>query len=151
VVRHAKAPVLVTSGTGPTGFDRCRVVVAFDFSTHATRALGVAADLARAIGGALDLVYAQPLAGFAGERRLLGDLEAAAHAELERCAVAQRLEASHHVTFGNAADTIVDFCARTDADLLVVGRRGHSRIGEIVLGSTTERVLTRAPVPVLVA
>jgi nucleotide-binding universal stress UspA family protein len=150
VVRHAKQPVLVTSGSGPASFDRCRIVVGADFSTYSAHAIRVAGELARATRAAVDLVHVLPLGGFETERALLGDIEAAAHAELERCAREQAVEASHHVVLGNAADALADFCARTDADVLVVGRRGHSRLGELLLGSTTERALRRSPVPVLV-
>lgn len=37
------------------------------------------------------------------------------------------------------------------ADLLVVGRHGYSRVGGIIVGSTTTNLLHRAQVPVLVA
>lgn len=38
-----------------------------------------------------------------------------------------------------------------DADLLVIGRNGHSRVGGVLLGSTATAVLHRAHLPILVA
>jgi nucleotide-binding universal stress UspA family protein len=77
-------------------------------------------------------------------------MEDAAQAELERWTREHRVEAARHVVAGNAADALTAHAAKTDAGVLVLGTRGHSRIGELVLGSTTERVLAHAPIPVLV-
>ena len=38
-----------------------------------------------------------------------------------------------------------------DADLVVMGSRGRTGIARIILGSVSEKVASRAPVPVMVA
>ncbi len=45
--------------------------------------------------------------------------------------------------------TVVEYAADHDADLIVLGRTGQSGLSEVLLGSTTDRVLRRADAPVL--
>lgn len=56
------------------------------------------------------------------------------------------LAASSHV-----GEALLDEADRMDADLLVMGAWGHSRIGEWVLGGATRHVLRKAALPVLLA
>jgi nucleotide-binding universal stress UspA family protein len=49
------------------------------------------------------------------------------------------------------ADTLIAECHKLDANLLVVGSYGHSRLHELLPGSTTDRVLRRSPFPLLIA
>lgn len=48
----------------------------------------------------------------------------------------------------NAPERIAEFLREHDHDLLFIGAYGHSRVIEMVLGSTTEYVLRNAPCPV---
>ncbi|MEM7523616.1 MAG: universal stress protein [Pseudomonadota bacterium] len=51
-----------------------------------------------------------------------------------------------------AADAIIlDRLAGTDADLLIMGAYGHSRIRQLIIGSTTTAVIRAAQTPVLMA
>lgn len=52
---------------------------------------------------------------------------------------------------GRPASSIVDEAAGMNADLVVVGSRGHGTIATMVLGSTAAEVVDHAPCPVLVA
>jgi nucleotide-binding universal stress UspA family protein len=52
---------------------------------------------------------------------------------------------------GRAASAIVEEAATSEADLVVVGHRGHGRIQSMLLGSVSAEVVDRAPCPVLVA
>ena len=49
------------------------------------------------------------------------------------------------------ADVLIAECRRLDANLLVMGSYGHSRLHELLPGSTTDRVLHRSPFPLLIA
>jgi nucleotide-binding universal stress UspA family protein len=49
------------------------------------------------------------------------------------------------------ADVLIAECRRLDAHLLVMGSYGHSRLHELLPGSTTDRVLRRSPFPLLMA
>ncbi len=52
---------------------------------------------------------------------------------------------------GNAADQILRFAAETQADLIVMGHRGHSGLTRLLLGSVAERVVRHAGCSVLIA
>jgi nucleotide-binding universal stress UspA family protein len=52
---------------------------------------------------------------------------------------------------GDPADEIVAFADIIDADLVVVGSRGHGKLASAVLGSVSHGVLNEARRPVLVA
>ena len=49
---------------------------------------------------------------------------------------------------GNAPERIANFIRERNHDLLFIGAYGHSRIIEMVLGSTTEYVLRNSRCPV---
>ena len=58
--------------------------------------------------------------------------------------------ATHAPQIGHAADEIVRYAEEYNADLIVVGAKGHSMLTKILLGSTTDFVSTHAPCSVLV-
>jgi universal stress protein A len=51
---------------------------------------------------------------------------------------------------GQPAAEIVDLAQRLPADVVVIGTHGRTGIGHLLLGSVAERVIRRAPCPVLV-
>jgi nucleotide-binding universal stress UspA family protein len=48
-------------------------------------------------------------------------------------------------------DALIAECRKLSANLLVMGSYGHSRLHELLPGSTTDRVLHRLPLPLLIA
>jgi len=48
------------------------------------------------------------------------------------------------------ANAILDVAKQEDVDLIIIGRRGHSRVVEFFLGSTAQKVLQQTNWPVLV-
>jgi nucleotide-binding universal stress UspA family protein len=50
---------------------------------------------------------------------------------------------------GGAAHAIAEAAKAREADLIVVGTRGHTPLGGLLLGSVTQRLLHIAPCPVL--
>jgi len=51
---------------------------------------------------------------------------------------------------GEPSARLIDVCARVDADILVVGRRGAGLLRRMVVGSVANHVVHEAPCPVLV-
>jgi nucleotide-binding universal stress UspA family protein len=60
------------------------------------------------------------------------------------------LTVDHVVLRGHIARAIVDEARTFDADLVVLGSRGHGGLGTMLLGSTSAEVVDHAPCPVLV-
>ncbi|MEX0284633.1 MAG: universal stress protein [Paracoccaceae bacterium] len=54
-------------------------------------------------------------------------------------------------TLPRTSDVLMRHCADTEAELIVMGAYGHSRLREAILGGTTRNMLENAPVPVLMA
>jgi nucleotide-binding universal stress UspA family protein len=53
-------------------------------------------------------------------------------------------------TISGAAHDIADAAKRNEADVILVGSRGHTRLGGLLLGSVTQRLLHLASCPVMV-
>jgi nucleotide-binding universal stress UspA family protein len=132
-----------------------RVILApVDFSEPSRTALEFAGRLARQTGAALHVLHAQDPLLAEGARHAGFDLSQDTEQELGRF-VAGTVAASAvvprvHVATGAAADVIVQTAQRLAADLIVVGSHGMSGAERLVFGSTTEGVLQRAPLSVLV-
>jgi nucleotide-binding universal stress UspA family protein len=56
----------------------------------------------------------------------------------------------HAVELGEVSETICDYAAQHDADLIVVGARGLGSARRILLGSISQQVVLHAHCPVLV-
>ncbi len=133
VVRRATQPVLVTATGEPGGQ---RVLVAYDGSEHARHALKVAASMA--------VDWGRPLILLA-----VGDSEKAALTEARGYLQAYDLDVDYVPRSGDPGETIVAYAAECEAGLIVMGAYGHSKVRELVIGSTTDYVMHHAPCPVL--
>ncbi len=136
------------------------ILVTTDLSEASVTGLTEAAALAKAVGGRLTLLYVvedtmpplMPGASVAEWRRILDHHREAAQGQVEELAARHLAGTDHRIEVrkGRAVDVILETAADTDADVLVMASRGHGLIGQIVLGSTTDRVLRDSPCPVLV-
>lgn len=126
-------------------------LVAVDGSDSALRALGHAADQARAMSTcALHLVHVQPwLSKEAAEaelaHRALG-ATARARRRLDEAGIPWRL----HVALGDPAERILARAARLNASGIVIGSRGLNVADSLLFGSVAYKVIHLARVPVLV-
>jgi nucleotide-binding universal stress UspA family protein len=57
----------------------------------------------------------------------------------------------HELSTLSVSDTLLAQVAELDADLLVMGAYGHSRLREMILGGVTRDILRNTNVPVLIA
>ena len=55
-----------------------------------------------------------------------------------------------HVVVGDAADEIIDYAKLEKADMIIIGTHGVKGLEKILIGSTADRVVKKAPCPVLV-
>jgi nucleotide-binding universal stress UspA family protein len=88
---------------------------------------------------------ARPLAAKGGEVSPAGEDEVRAEInqqakELSERGIETQVELADTV-LGGPAPAIVEIADRTGGDLIVAGRRGHSSLAGIVLGSVTHRLL----------
>jgi nucleotide-binding universal stress UspA family protein len=136
-----------------------KILVATDFSPHAAAALRLACELAKTCDASLCLVHAydlipyalpegMPLYDAATLARLREDLArqlAQAREEALKAGVKQ-VEVS--LVQGQPAQEIVRL-AEGGYSLIVVGTHGRTGIAHILLGSVAERVVRKAPCPVI--
>lgn len=132
-----------------------RVVLApVDFSAPSRTALDFAARLSRQTGAVLHVLHAQDTLLAEGAHQAGLDLARETEEELRGflagASPAPGPPVHLHVATGSAVDVIIDVANRCTADVVVVGSHGMSGAERLIFGSTTEGLLRRAPLPVLV-
>ncbi|HEU4427137.1 MAG TPA: universal stress protein, partial [Myxococcota bacterium] len=155
-VKESPVSVLTVRGEGRAEAPRT-IVVGTDFSPQSERAVGLAAEWARAFGAQLHLVNAIPLVTplFAPYEvtvpsTLIDESYAAAGKKL--AAIAEQLAgADTHVSVMSASphDALDTIAKRVKADLIVTGSRDLRGVKHALLGSVAERTLRHAPCSVL--
>jgi nucleotide-binding universal stress UspA family protein len=131
------------------------IVLGYDESPGADRALATAMALAQRLQEPLVVVYGAAPPGRLGEE-FSSHLDALE--ELGRAAVAHAIEetAAHGVQAGvevlrsKPTEALIDAAERHDATLIVVGSYGESPMKGALLGSTPHRLLHLSSRPVLV-
>jgi nucleotide-binding universal stress UspA family protein len=134
-----------------------RVIWATDGSDTADRALSHARTLATEAGGELFVIHCEEftMPGKAGGSFPVAADEDELKAKIER-QVASLSEEGVSATLqmtrsraGGAAHAIAEIAVREQADVIVVGTRGHTALAGLLLGSVTQRLLHIASCPVL--
>src|SRR5512140_1393434 len=132
IVRASVRPVLVAGRNVPEESHARRIVMAYDGSGHAARALMIAAEL----GG-------RPGTGFK-----VVTVASSEEAGLEILGPAENYLSYHGITpqkrvvqGTKPADVICEIVTAAPADILVMGAYGHRPMREMLFGSTTEKVL----------
>jgi nucleotide-binding universal stress UspA family protein len=121
-----------------------RIVVAWDFSREAARALSDALPL-------LTLSHEVRIVTVFGEKHLE---TTATTADVEHFLTRHQIKYSlNRIAFegGNIGRFLMDYAVGVDADLLVMGAYGHSRLREFVLGGATRAMLRDPRLPVLLS
>lgn len=134
------------------------IVIGYDFSESCRIALHEAVRLAQRHHAKLTLFHAiDDLLLQYNHLMTLSppELEAAIHAEAKKDidALLQKVGGSViyevHICSGKPYKELLAFCQKDDVSLLVIGKTGASALERILLGSTAERLLRHADVPVL--
>lgn len=134
------------------------ILWATDGSEAADEALGVARTLVEDSGGKLLAVHCNEITlpgkgggsypRFANEDELEAKIERQVDG-LSRDDVRATFELSS-ARVGGAAHAIAEAAESHHADVIVVGTRGHTPLGGLLVGSVTQRLLHIAPCPVVV-
>jgi nucleotide-binding universal stress UspA family protein len=137
-----------------------KILVPFDFSPHSREATRWAVDLAQRHDASVTLAHvSQPIAfppGPDGSSILTVDAlaeaprELAAALERARAEVeAEGVRAESCVLDGSPAAEIIELARARGFDLVVMGTHGRGWIAHALLGSVAEKVVRKAPCPVL--
>lgn len=146
LVLDAGRPVLVVPYAGRFSGAFNRVMVAWNGSREATRAVNDALPLLRKAKKVV-VMAANPGGGIDGHGDVPGadlSLHLARHGVN---AEAQQVQADDL----NIGQILLSRCADEDVDLLVMGAYGRSRVRELVLGGATRHVLEHMTMPVLMS
>jgi len=135
-------------------FDVRTIVVPVDFSACSLAALEHAVALAAPRRAAIHALHVvDPIASGLGE---VGPIATGVLTRfrdrlirLTMTSSMRDVKAEVHVAVGSVEDEILDMVDRYRADVIVMGTHGRSGWGHLLLGGTTERVVRRAPCPVL--
>lgn len=136
-----------------------KMLIATDGSHAAREAMAFGLELAAVQGAEAVVVYVVPALDVVPTSAfgVLGALphtptaaDRAALEEAPRLAAEVRVTAQTALLAGNPVDEIVTYADSIDADLIVVGSRGHGAVTSALLGSVSQGVLHEARRPVLV-
>jgi len=136
------------------------IMVATDGSDGANRTINTAAELAKAVSGTL-LIVTVARALSAEEKqftRIEEDTaepaEALAQGILydaeQRVRQAGITSTKTNLVWGNPTQVIIETIRREKVDAIVVRRRGHGRLSDLLLGSVSQKLCSLAPCVVIV-
>jgi nucleotide-binding universal stress UspA family protein len=138
-----------------------RILCPVDFSTHSDHAMRYAAALAGKFGSELTLLHvvAPVVAALPGEAALQDlvqanteEIEAACRERLDKMVgelAAQGMNVACRVLNGVPYLEIIRYAQESETDLIVLGTHGRTGIAQLLIGSVAERVVRKAPCPVL--
>ena len=131
------------------------ILVPYDFSQAAERALAWATDYHRVAGGTLHVVHvvhappspvvAMPRAGGASAEDIARSSLELAHVLRER-----HIDATHETLLSASASVaVLDAAVARKSTLIVMGTQGHGGLERLALGSLADYLVRNAPCPVL--
>ena len=130
------------------------IVAPVDFSPASRHALEVAIELAKAFKAKLDVVHSIEVLTYLGveyrdvmSRTTWDEDRQQTDEKLDEwgaIAWAAGVEAKCKVIEGDSRRSITEYAAEQEADLIVIGAKGHSRLHDIVIGSVATQVMTKA-------
>jgi nucleotide-binding universal stress UspA family protein len=138
-----------------------RLLVPIDFSKHSKNALKYAISFARQFKASIDLIYVvEPTIypadfsfGQIGFPNVEDELRTHGAEELEKLMtkeIGKKVTSRKVVRTGKPFFEINQYASEEDIDLIIIATHGHSGVEQILFGSTAEKVVRKAPCPVLV-
>ncbi len=137
-----------------------KILVPIDFSEYSKPAISFSKDLAKIFNSELILVHVvEPILyppdfsmGQVALPPLTIDVDSAAKEELERLIkneIGDEFKTSSLIRTGKPFVEIVDAAIELDIDLIVISSHGRTGVEHILFGSTADKVVQKAPCPVL--
>ncbi len=141
-------------------FEIKKVLVPIDFSDYSKSSLKYAVNFAKNFKASLVLVYvvepviyppdfsmgqiAIPAAGIEMDKRAKEELDKLAEKEIP-----SDLSVKKIIKTGKPFVEIIETAADENVDLIIIATHGHTGVEHILFGSTAEKVVRKAPCPVL--
>ena len=166
LIRTLPCPLLVLRGetedavAGLQKFPFKRILVGCDFSSDADLAFENSLSMAQEFESELHLVHVVEPSGYKDLFNMSADqgdkfkkdLYDMIDAKLKSMVPQEAmnwLTLQTHLLVGKPYEEIVRYAEMNDIDLIALGIRGHGMVEDLLVGSTTDRVIRRAPCPVL--
>lgn len=159
VPAHAKCPVVVVPPhrSGKPFVPVERIVVGTDGSETASEALKKAVDEAIVWGAQLTVISAVPIATGGGmmgwvppamdRQSLIDDIKSGIDKAVAEAVGDREIRVARHALDGSPAALLTEFS--TAVDLVIVGTRGRGGFAGMLLGSTSQTVLSHSTCPVM--
>lgn len=137
-----------------------KILVPIDFSDYSKSALRYAVNFAKFFNAEIILVYVvEPVIyppdfsmGQIAIPTVTTEFDERAMEELNKLAknqIPSQVKVSTVIKTGKPFIEIIDTAAEVNADLIIIATHGHSGVEQILFGSTAEKVVRKAPCPVL--
>jgi nucleotide-binding universal stress UspA family protein len=138
-----------------------RILVPIDFSEHSKGALKYAIPFAEQFVASIDLIYVvEPTVypadftfGQVGFPNVEEELRVRGARDLDKLIeeeIAGRVKARRVIKTGKPFYEINQYAREANIDLIIIATHGHTGVEHILFGSTAEKVVRKAPCPVLV-
>jgi nucleotide-binding universal stress UspA family protein len=142
------------------GTDIKKVLVPIDFSDYSKSALKYATDFAQNFNAEMFLVYVvEPVIyppdfsmGQIAIPSVNAEWDIKAKEELDKLAASEipdTVKVQTIIKTGKPFLEIIETAADEDVDIIIIATHGHSGMEHILFGSTAEKVVRKAPCPVL--
>ncbi len=137
-----------------------KILVPIDFSDYSKKALRYTIDFAKQFNSEIILVYViEPLvypADLSMGQMVIPhseeDLSEKSKTDLKKLAeneIGEALRYSIIVKTGKPFLEIIETASELDTDLIIISTHGHTGVEHLLFGSTSEKVVRKAPCPVL--
>jgi nucleotide-binding universal stress UspA family protein len=133
------------------------IVLAFDGSEYSNRALKYAKMFAERFEATLWLVHIFPhtsdLLGYEDYEKFYSKRKSAGQARLDEALQElsnTRLDVREELQEGPEAESILNIAKNCQADLIVMGTRGHGTLKGLLVGSVSRKVIHHSSCPVMV-
>ncbi len=157
IVKHSKKPILVIKGSEPT-FTK-RVLIAYDFSKTAEKALDFSLNFLKPFKVKVDILHIDepidiPVVEKIGEaiyEKYREEKKNYVEKLKDRFSSAGFEVSASFMRDRDPAEAIVEYVKKNpDIELLIMGSRGLSGLKRILLGSTSTEVFKKVDIPILI-
>jgi len=131
------------------------ILVPYDDSPNSKRALSKAFELAELTNGKITVINVISYHKAMGKiiepyRESIYDHVKKFFNQIERDASRRDVTLKEEITYGNPAEEIINFMKNKKFDIIIMGRRGTSKITGTSLGSVSNALVQNSKIPVLI-